>query len=114
MDEPVKNYAILSASLLLTSLYSGQLSADERLDSQKAALELIQKFANDICNKVVLDGGYQKIEADGSLNAGLAGVIKKITDLGFSGAARISIEQYSGLLRQDLPTAIKDNASCKE
>src|SRR5262249_19636424 len=84
------------------------------LDRQKAALQAIQEFSITICNKVSESGSMEKIEADGDISAGLNGIFKKLGELGLKGSGKFSVTEWNGIVQEQLSTAIKDNAACKE
>jgi hypothetical protein len=83
------------------------------IDAQAKALELITKTADSICSIVKQAGSSESLTVKGEVKAQLNGLIKKLADLGISGAADFNSDQYEGVIRTDLATAIKNNAECK-
>jgi hypothetical protein len=83
------------------------------LDAQSRALDLITRSADRICNIVQTEGSSHSEKVTGAVNAQLKGLIGKLADLGISGEGSYGAEDYAGLIREDLPTALKDNAACK-
>ena len=82
-------------------------------DAQAKALDLITNAADRVCNIVKQAGSSESLNVKGEVKAQLSGLIKQLADLGISGAADFNSDQYEGVIRTDLATAIKDNAQCK-
>jgi len=83
------------------------------LKKEKEALDVIADFADKFCKDVKMTGDNSAVELSLDGKATLKGLIKKIADLGFDGAAKYKTEKYEGLLRTDLLPALKDNKSCR-
>lgn len=90
----------------------GQVS-DDALSRQKEALDVIQQFADGFCKVVPQAGKSTTLEASGDAKAQLSSLLKKLTDMGFEGAAKYKSEEWQGPLRENLERMVKDNASCR-
>lgn len=77
------------------------------------ALALITDTAQKICNDVPTAGERQSVEVNGNVKAELAGLLKKLGNVGVSGTGGYSSDEYAGLLQKDLAAALKDNSDCK-
>lgn len=89
----------------------GSYAAD--FEQEKKALDIIADFADKFCKDVNQKGDAKSIEIGGDAKAKLKGVIDKVADLGFEGAAKYKSESYEGLIRTDLLPALKDNNACR-
>lgn len=88
--------------------------ADELdLDRTNRALEMIASFADKLCVSPPLKGKSTKQEISGSINAELKGIVKKIADLGITGAAKYNNSEYEGVLQADLVEIINNTNECK-
>jgi hypothetical protein len=85
----------------------------QSIDVQAKALDLITKTADSVCNIVKQAGSSESLNVKGEVKAQLNGLIKKLADLGINGAADFNSDQYEGVIRTDLATAIQNNAQCK-
>jgi hypothetical protein len=85
----------------------------DALSRQKAALDVIRDFADGFCKTVPQSGKSESVEASGDAKANLNGLLKKLTDLGFQGAAKYKEEEWQGPLRDSLATMTKDNQTCR-
>ncbi|QOZ33255.1 hypothetical protein XH92_17550 [Bradyrhizobium sp. CCBAU 53421] len=98
-------FAIFSAS---------EASAQSQaIDAQAKALDLITNAADRICSIVNQAGSSESLNVKGEVKAQLSGLIRQLAELGINGAADFNSDQYVGVIRTDLATAIKDNAQCK-
>jgi hypothetical protein len=104
--------AIYCLSLVVFS--NPPAKADDVLDIQVKALAAISTFATETCNTVKTTGSSQSVEASSEIKAKLAGVAKKLVDLGIEGSTKYASKQEDlTVLQQDLAGAIKTNADCK-
>jgi len=85
----------------------------QSLEAQTKALDLITTTADRICNIVRLAGTSQSLKVTGDVKAQLSGLIKQLADIGITGAADFSTDQYEGVLRADLAATVERNAECK-
>jgi hypothetical protein len=94
---------------------AGDARAEDVLDIQIRALRAITESAASICNVVKTEGSSQSVEVSGDVKAELAGVVKKLADLGISGAGRYASEKHDlTVLQQDLSNTIKSNSDCRK
>jgi hypothetical protein len=77
------------------------------------ALDLITETAQKICNDVPTAGERQSVEANGDVKAALNGLLKRLGDIGVSGAGKYEAEQYVGVLQKDLAVVLRENSECK-
>ena len=90
---------------------SAQPAPQEKYES---ALSAIRTTARDICSTPPMTNRENKIELSAEARATFAGLLKKLTDLGASGAAKYtSSESQAGLLRSDIVAALKDQNTCR-
>jgi hypothetical protein len=85
----------------------------QSIDVQAKALDLITKTADSVCGIVQHHGNSESLNVKGEVKAQLSGLIKQLADLGISGAADFNSDQYEGVIRTDLATAIRNSAECK-
>lgn len=97
---------------LLTVAFALPVCAQE-LSAQREALRVIRETAADICTGVPLSGSSNQLELSGAAKAKLAGLVAKVADLGVEGAAKYKSSEYSGVLQEQLATAIKSSNDCK-
>jgi hypothetical protein len=104
--------ATVSLVLLSGAVFAENAHA-QSLEAQAKALDLIATFADRMCNIVRLAGTSQNLKVTGDVKAQLSGLIKQLADIGISGAADFTTDQYEGFLRADLAAAVEHNAECK-
>jgi hypothetical protein len=85
----------------------------QSMDAQAKALDLITKAADSVCSTVKQAGSSESLNVKGEVKAQLNGLIKQLADLGINGAADFNSDQYEGVIRTDLATAVLNNAQCK-
>jgi hypothetical protein len=95
------------AAAVTTDAYS------QSLDAQTNALALITRTADGICSIVKQAGNSQSVKVKGDVKAQLTGLIKQLADLGISGAADFTADQYEGVIQADLAATIRSNSECK-
>jgi hypothetical protein len=103
-------------SVLLTLVGTAAVSTGiyaQSLEAQAKALDLITKTADNICSIVTQAGSSQSLKVQGDVKAQLSGLIRQLADLGISGAADFTTDQYEGVIHADLATALQHNAECK-
>jgi len=81
--------------------------------ASKEALDVIADFADRLCKSVPLNGHTSSVELSGTAKAELAGVIKKISDLGIEGAGRYQSDSYQSVLQKDLAGLLQDYHKCR-
>ncbi len=84
------------------------------LTPQQQALKDIQEFADGICTRVPLVGTTTKVELSGQAKAELTGIVKKLANLGMSGAANYKNEESQNVLQADLADTIKHSDDCRQ
>jgi hypothetical protein len=99
--------AVVLGTSVITSAYS------QSLEAQAQALGLITNAADKLCGIVGHAGSSQSLKVVGDVKAQLNGLIKQLADLGISGAADFTADQYQEVIRADLATTIQRNAECK-
>ncbi|MBI3528510.1 MAG: hypothetical protein HY067_11125 [Betaproteobacteria bacterium] len=82
-------------------------------DDQKESLQLIKDFAKEMCSSIPLESTKSEIKLKGDAQAKLTGVIKKLADLGASGAVDYSSQKAQGVLQSDLAKALSDANNCR-
>lgn len=102
---------IVSGVVCATSIIGSAYA--ESLEVQTKALALITQTADGICSIVSQAGSSQSLNVKGDVKAQLNGLIRQLADLGISGAADFTADQYEGVIHADLATAIQHNAECK-
>lgn len=98
---------------LLLAVVAGAQAQSQSLEAQTQALGLITKTADEICSIVSHAGNYQGIKVKGEVKAQLSGLIKKMADVGVSGAADFTADQYENVIQSELSSTIQHNADCK-
>jgi hypothetical protein len=80
---------------------------------QKKALEEIASFAERICNSAPVKNGTEELELSIGAKADLTGLLKKVADLGVTGAAKYKKVNYVGVLQTDIAKLLSKDADCK-
>jgi hypothetical protein len=97
-----------------SALANAPTQAQDALQAQKTAIQVITDTADKICNQAPpLVGSGSNIELSGEAKAALSGAIGRIVDLGIQGAGKYTSDQYSGVLRADLAKTIQENTNCR-
>jgi len=96
-----------------TAIFTTSQAYSQSPDAQGQALDRITKAADEICGIVKLAGSYQNLNVKGQVQAKLSGLIKQLADLGISGAADYTADQYEGFVRSDLAGTFQQTAQCK-
>src|SRR5262245_47247535 len=99
--------ALVCAAAITTNAYA------QSLEAQTKALALITKAADEICSIVNHAGSSQSFKVKGDVKAQLSGLIRQLADLGISGAADFTADQYENVIQADLAATIQRNAECK-
>ena len=87
------------------------LGAD--LEQQAAALKEIRATAADICQVPPVTQESRSVKLTAAANAKLAGVVKRVANIGLSGSADYRKEYSSGVLQKDLAHAIEVGTNCR-
>lgn len=74
----------------------------------------VVEFAEGICAEFVdTSGGTSRQEFEGQIDAHMAGLLKRLTDLGGEVGASVSQEEYENILREDVPNALQEGRQCR-
>jgi len=105
-------FAVIALSLMTLGHVHGA-DQDAQQDAQQKALNIISKFANDICTKIPLEGHGTEINLSGQAKAELNGILKRIADLGIEGSGDYKDAEYQGIIQNELAEAIKNADTCR-
>lgn len=83
-------------------------------DKGTEALALVRETLPLVCGDYPKDGSDQKVTIKGQAQAQLTGLLKKLADLGVSGAAEFNSEKYVSVLRSELGSELKSVRACRE
>lgn len=74
----------------------------------------VVEFSEGICAEFVrLDGDERAMNLRGDLNAELTGIFKSITDIGGEFGGSLDQEEYTNILREDIPAALESGRQCR-
>jgi hypothetical protein len=93
---------------------SFSVSADDILEKQQKALNMIEKFARNICGEESDQGSSTSIDVSGKLNVGLNKLFSQIAKLDISGSGAFNNDSYKGVLQKDLAKLLQDRIKCKQ
>jgi hypothetical protein len=99
--------------IIMLSLMALKHGHGADLDAQGKALDIISKFANDICTKVPLEGHGTEIKLSGQAKAELNSILKRIADLGIEGSGDYKDAEYQGVLQNELAESLKNADTCR-
>jgi hypothetical protein len=102
-----------SISLTLLASFAAVAQTQDRLESQKLALNLISDTADRICNEVSRTGETRSAEVSGQIQAQLKGLAARLLNVGVSTAGNITSSQYQNVLQEHLARVLVENAACK-
>jgi hypothetical protein len=103
----MKKLVSLALVLLIGSAHA-QISPQ-----QKEALKEIRDFARELCTSVGAVGKTSEWKASAEAKAQVAGVVKKVADLGFKAAAEIGEKKFEGVLQSDLASVLSRDSDCR-
>jgi hypothetical protein len=109
----MKGRYILASIVLIFAALNATNTYSQSLDTQAQALTLITRAADNICGIQSHAGSSQSLKAKGDVKAQLNGLIKQLADLGISGAAEFTADQYQEVIQADLAATIHGNMECK-
>ncbi|MGO9019422.1 MAG: hypothetical protein ACLQVJ_13845 [Syntrophobacteraceae bacterium] len=101
-------------TVVTLSFWSVASRAADTSEKANEAYEIIQKFADKICDKIPLEHRGEKTVFTATGKAQVNGILKKVADLGFEGKAEHNQESSQGVLEKDLVVALQDSRACKE
>lgn len=87
-------------------------TAQTKID-QAESLKTILDFADHLCQTVPLTTSSDRVELSGSAQAELAGLIKRLTNLGVAGAAKYERATTRNVLQKDLAEVLRDSRNCR-
>ena len=96
-------------ALIFVCCTSTLVHADNKAD----ALNAIDDTADRICGFAASNGESQKTKIEGDVKAQLSGLVRHLADLGISGAGSVEIDNYVGVLQNDLPSTLSSIRDCK-
>ncbi|MCU7843316.1 MAG: hypothetical protein KZQ93_05705 [Candidatus Thiodiazotropha sp. (ex Monitilora ramsayi)] len=106
----MNRFAFFSILFLMSTF-----SIADSMENKKEALEIIANTADQICNKNVQQSSQSnEISLSGEVNAEIAGLVKKLVDLGIVGAGSYSTKETQGILQYELADSIKSQSNCKQ
>jgi hypothetical protein len=106
-----RSFPIAVAASAITAISS--VGHGQDLQRQEAALAMISKTANDICQSAPLEATNQGVNLSGEASAKLGGLVGKVADLGISGAGQYQTARSFGVLQKDLISALQSGNDCK-
>lgn len=83
------------------------------LEKQEKAIKIIREAARDLCESSPIEGGGETLELSGEGKAKVNGIVSKVVDLGFQGAAKYKKDAYNGVLQGDLAETINSGNQCR-
>lgn len=90
-------------------------SIADSMENKKEALAIIADTADQICNKNIKQSSQSnEMSLSGEANAEIAGLVKKLVDLGIVGAGSYSSKKTQGILQYELAGSIKSQSNCKQ
>ncbi len=107
-------FALWFFFLLVVLSPKTSISIAQSLKSQEKALSLISDFADRMCKRIPLEGTGRKSKLSGKGKAEINSLLKRIAGLEIQGSVNIEEEEFSGMLREHLLEARKDNTECRE
>lgn len=109
---PLKIGVLLLVSFLGASTTSAQSPSDP-LGVQKEAVELLLFAADGICQTVPAVESKTSFQLSGDAKATISKLLKRLADLGVSGAVKYQNEQTTGVLQEQLAETIAKSNDCK-
>lgn len=79
----------------------------------KEQLDTLERATTLVCGKFVTEGSSQTFVLDGQAKAQLASILRKLGDLSLGGGANLNVDEYSGVLRNQLAPELKDIRDCR-
>lgn len=110
-----QSVAIRPTSALIALVLMGQCAHSQaQADNSGEVLKLITTTAREICSDLPLTASDSRITLTADAAAKLSGAVKKLADLGVSGAATYTdSKSVRALLETDVLPAMKDTNSCR-
>ena len=95
--------------LMLTSVAAAQNSR-----ALEEGVNLIVSTAEAVCLAASTQGSSGSTSVEGEVDGGLGVLSKRLLELGIEGAGRLTEEEFSNVLREDLAAELNDNRRCRE
>lgn len=108
-----RKYLLVGLVALAGSVTAQQSPEERDAAMRRQALQDLAQFADQICKPMSDESSSSTIELSADLKAKLDGVIKKVADLGFTGAAKYSDSKSKGVLQRDLAAALQKKDECR-
>ncbi len=89
------------------------LVSDDRIERTQQATGLIAEFATDFCGSISQSSEREKIVVRGDVSVGVGQLLRRLTDLGISGAGEYEKEITDGLRQDDLVEGFRLNTNCR-
>jgi hypothetical protein len=80
---------------------------------QQEALDYILKYAKDLCDEVKAHGKTETWDVSTDAKAKLAGVVKKVAELGGEAAVKYQSHEYEGLLQTEVGKHLSEQSNCR-
>jgi hypothetical protein len=104
---------VVTASVWSATLFCVSPARADDVETQQKALYLVLDAADHLCVTPPVIGTGQTVELKGEASVKVDNLLKRLVDVGAAGAGQFQSENYKGVLRQDLATAIKNGNDCK-
>jgi Pentapeptide repeats (8 copies) len=102
------------ASFMIVFLLSSPAAPASSLSSQKEALDIIDEFAERLCEADIrTQGSGEKLELSGEARAELNNLLKKLANVGVRVSGKSETSTYEGLLQKDLAVVLQSARKCK-
>jgi hypothetical protein len=102
-----------SVSLAFTAASMIGAANAESLDAHVKALDSITKAVAEICTTISTAGNVQSLKVKGDVKAQLDGLIRHLANIGISGVADYSADEYQNVIQADLAATLKNNVECR-
>lgn len=97
----------------LLVLLAPQVAKSDYIDKYEKGLNVIERFASNMCEKFQHNGRVDVTELSLVAKAEVSKIVKDVVQIGFEAAKKYQTAEYTGLLQKDLLTAISDRNKCK-
>ncbi|PSJ61123.1 hypothetical protein [Kumtagia ephedrae] len=81
--------------------------------AQETPQQIIQSMMAAVCGDFQNTGSANSLKIEGNAEAKLSGLMKKLADLGLSGAATFNSEDYVGVLRTEVGSQLNSVRDCR-
>lgn len=103
--------ALIFCGLAIVTL---PLSQNSRADATSDSLDVIAKFADRLCQTVPIEVTTAGTQLSGEARAELAGVVRKLADIGIKGAAKYTTTNSKNVLQGDLAKVLQESRQCRK